>query len=85
MALDNNDISPKHDLDQAYDFLAKAGAGYTEEQTSRVDLRRLRRKVDWRIVPLMFACYTLSFLDKVALNVSHNLNQAESVGLTGLE
>ena len=61
--------APKQDMDRAYDFLAKAGAGFTEEQTSAVDLRRLRRRVDWRIVPLMFACYTLSFLDKVLLNV----------------
>lgn len=62
--------APKQDMDRAYDFLAKAGAGFSEEQTPAVDLRRLRRRVDWRIVPLMFACYTLSFLDKVLLNVS---------------
>ena len=35
-----------------------------------VDLAVLRRKVDWRVVPLLFCCYTLQFLDKVLLNVS---------------
>lgn len=35
-----------------------------------VDLNALRRKIDWHIVPLMFLCYTMQFLDKVILNVS---------------
>lgn len=35
-----------------------------------VNLNALRRKIDWHIVPLMFLCYTMQFLDKVILNVS---------------
>lgn len=35
-----------------------------------VNLSALRRKIDWHIVPLMFLCYTMQFLDKVILNVS---------------
>jgi len=34
-----------------------------------VDMRALRRKIDLHIVPLMFLCYTMQFLDKVILNV----------------
>lgn len=34
-----------------------------------IDLKALRRRIDFRIVPLMFLCYTLQFLDKVILNV----------------
>lgn len=34
-----------------------------------VDINALRRRIDWHIVPLMFLCYTLQFLDKVILNV----------------
>lgn len=34
-----------------------------------IDIDKLRRKIDFRIVPLMFCCYTLQFLDKVILNV----------------
>ena len=37
---------------------------------AQIDLAKLRRKIDLRIVPLMFLCYTLQFLDKVILNVS---------------
>lgn len=40
-----------------------------EVDTSGVDLKELRRKIDWHIVPLMFGCYTMQFLDKVILNV----------------
>ena len=57
------------DRDQAFVYLefndrgnnAEAGALYSDA---------LRRKIDWRIVPIMFACYTMQFLDKVLLNVS---------------
>ena len=33
------------------------------------DLKALRRKVDWRLVPLAFLCYTMQFIDKVLINV----------------
>lgn len=35
----------------------------------QVDLRALRRKIDRRLMPYMFCCYVLQFLDKVMLNV----------------
>ena len=35
-----------------------------------VDLKALRRRIDRKIVPIMFCCYTLQFVDKVLLNVS---------------
>jgi hypothetical protein len=39
----------------------------SEEQ---YDIPALRHKVDWHIVPIMFLCYLMNFIDKVALNVS---------------
>jgi len=39
-----------------------------------VDFKALRRKTDWHIVPLMFCCYTMQFLDKVVLNVRPQLS-----------
>jgi hypothetical protein len=39
------------------------------ESAGSVNLTALRRKIDIRIVPLMFCCYTMQFLDKVILNV----------------
>lgn len=46
-------------------------AAYLEchQQTTNVDLRALRRKIDRRLLPYMFCCYLLQFLDKVMLNV----------------
>lgn len=55
-------------VDDAWSFLNR----HHDESASgsTVDINALRRKVDWRIVPLMFGCYTMQFLDKVILNVS---------------
>jgi hypothetical protein len=58
----------KRNVDAAWKFLNEHnGANVT---TENVDIGKIRRKVDWRIVPLMFACYLMQFLDKVILNVS---------------
>jgi hypothetical protein len=55
------------DPDQAYYFLE----GLSDAGGADVfqDLKALRRKIDRRIVPIMFCCYTMQFIDKVALNV----------------
>lgn len=51
------------DVDEAYKFLVSHA-----ESTSDLDLKRITRKVDWRIVPIMFLIYLFNFLDKVSLN-----------------
>ena len=61
----NINSSNKRDLDQAYYYLEQAGTNVTNE----IDLKALRRKIDWRIVPIMFCAYTMQFIDKVLLNV----------------
>jgi hypothetical protein len=43
------------------------GDRLSEEQ---YDISALRHKVDWHIVPIMFLCYLMNLIDKVALNVS---------------
>lgn len=54
-------------VDAAWNFLNhhRDAAG-----VDAVNIDALRRKIDWHIVPLMFLCYTMQFLDKVILNVS---------------
>ena len=37
--------------------------------TSSVDETTLLKKIDWKLVPVMFACYTMQFVDKVNINV----------------
>ncbi|KYK55170.1 MFS transporter [Drechmeria coniospora] len=47
-----------------------------------IDIAALRRKIDWHIVPLMFCCYTMQFLDKVILNYAAVMGIHKDLGLT---
>jgi hypothetical protein len=58
-------------VDKAWKFVDKHRDAHDEAQA--VNLVALRRKIDWHIVPLMFLCYTMQFLDKVILNASLTL------------
>lgn len=57
------------EVDQAWKFL-NSNRDAADEDTSSIDMKALRRKIDLRVVPLLFLCYTMQFLDKVILNVS---------------
>ncbi len=59
---------PGRGLDQAYWYM-HGSRSHNEDQASASELKALRRKVDWRILPIMFCCYTMQFIDKVSLNV----------------
>lgn len=61
-----NATVPK-DVDEAYEYLSRVQIN--DESPSNINLAALRHKIDWRIVPIMFCCYTMQFLDKVSLNV----------------
>ena len=53
-----------HDADAALDYLAhSAAAAMSPEQE-----KKLLRKIDWMIVPLMWCVYNLQFLDKTLIN-----------------
>ena len=58
-------VGSRRDLDQAYYYLQKTG----ENGEADINLGSLRRKIDRRIVPIMFCAYTMQFIDKVLLNV----------------
>lgn len=58
---------PNHDdLDQAYWYVRESNNAV---EATPQELAALRRKVDWWIVPIMFCCYTMQFIDKISLNV----------------
>lgn len=61
-------LKVSNDLDAAFNYIQNANNA--DYDTSSVNLKALRRKIDWRIVPMMFLCYTMQFLDKVNINVS---------------
>lgn len=52
-------------LDEAFKYLHD----HNDAGSEGVNIPALRRKIDWHIVPIMFACYVLQFLDKVVINV----------------
>ena len=58
-------------VDAAWKYLDS----HHENATHRgaLELKALRRKIDWHIVPLAFLRYTVQFVDKVLLNVSRLL------------
>lgn len=43
-------------------------------RAAAVDVRALRKRVDKRIVPIMFLCYTAHFVDRSLLNVRCSLS-----------
>ncbi|RMZ82867.1 hypothetical protein DV737_g1891, partial [Chaetothyriales sp. CBS 132003] len=47
------------------------------------DDSKIFRKVDWRIVPIMFACYFLQFLDKVLINYANVMGLPTDLGFKG--
>lgn len=60
-------LPPLQNVDEAFVYLNRQ-----EHQDGQADApytASLRHRIDWRIVPIMFACYTMQFLDKVLLNV----------------
>lgn len=56
------------EFDRAHQYILDSSV--TEADYSAIDLSVVRSKIDWRIVPIMFCCYTMQFVDKVLLNVS---------------
>lgn len=56
-------------LDRADDAVVYLDGHANSADGPQVDLRALRRKIDLRLMPYMFCCYILQFLDKVMLNV----------------
>ncbi|KAK3317174.1 allantoate permease [Cercophora scortea] len=54
------------DVDAAWNFLS--GHRDANNLASKADLAALRRKIDFHIVPIMFLCYMMQFMDKVILN-----------------
>lgn len=63
-----------HDLDQAYWYVQQSN---NAAEATPSELAALRRKIDWRIVPIMFCCYTMQFIDKVSLNVRYSRTRDE--------
>jgi hypothetical protein len=70
---------PFNDADKALDFLrSEAEVG----ETDLIDEKQLIRKIDFMIVPIMFGCYCLQYLDKSLLNYASVMGLLEDADLT---
>lgn len=76
------------DLDEAQLFLHEHGipnARLEELMNDEVSLKRLRRKVDWQLMPLLCGTYLLQYIDKQALGYSAVFDLFTSTGMTSDE
>ena len=60
--IDNEKIIASQDVDLALVFLRENASNVN--QFVEINEKKLIRKVDWMLTPLMFACYYLQYTDK---------------------
>ncbi|KAF1965479.1 major facilitator superfamily transporter [Bimuria novae-zelandiae CBS 107.79] len=77
------DLGPERgaykDADKALEFLKYSETG---DESNFVDERKLVTRIDWMIVPMMFACYFLQYLDKSLLNYAAVMGIFEDANIT---
>ncbi|KAA8645672.1 putative MFS transporter [Aspergillus tanneri] len=79
VAVDANPVTPEK-IDQAWDYLTNHDNNHN---TDPIDLAATRRKIDLRIMPFMFCCYFLQFIDKVMYNYAAVMGMKQDLGLKG--
>ena len=67
--------------DAALTFLRNNSATDIRPMTAE-DEKRLLRKIDWMIMPLMWMCYCLQYLDKTLINYANVMGISEDANLT---
>ncbi|KAI1847722.1 hypothetical protein JX266_006217 [Neoarthrinium moseri] len=67
------------DVDAALEYLDHE----TMTVMTEIDEKKLVRKIDWWIVPLMWACYNLQYLDKTLINYANVMGLQEDTSITG--
>ncbi|KUI63989.1 hypothetical protein VM1G_10738 [Cytospora mali] len=77
--MDSERQSLEHkDVDAALEFLNAEELG----TMSVVDEKQLVRKIDWRIMPVMWACYNLQYLDKTLVNYANVMGLKDDTDIT---
>ncbi|KAI1497792.1 allantoate permease [Biscogniauxia marginata] len=67
------------DADAALEYLNHENTVIMTE----INEKKLVRKIDWAIVPLMWACYNLQYLDKTLINYANVMGLQEDTNITG--
>ncbi|ORY68537.1 allantoate permease [Pseudomassariella vexata] len=72
-------VSKAADVDAALEYLDHDNTTVMTE----IDEKKLVRKIDFRIVPLMWACYSLQYLDKTLINYANVMGLQDDTSITG--
>ncbi|KAH9902346.1 putative allantoate permease [Xylariomycetidae sp. FL2044] len=72
------------DVDIAAQIIAEFGEDGTITWTPEEE-KKLIRKVDWRLIPILFVCATLSGLDKTAISAAAIYGLRDDLHMTGQE
>ncbi|SMY25838.1 unnamed protein product [Zymoseptoria tritici ST99CH_1A5] len=72
-------------LDKAYDFLHGDGLESTTEVPTEDSLRRLRRKIDRHILPVLWFLFFFHFMDKYLMGYAIVMGLPEDIHLRGYE
>ncbi|KAI1456720.1 allantoate permease [Annulohypoxylon moriforme] len=67
------------DVDAALEYLNREGTTVMTE----INEKALVRKIDMMIIPLMWACYNLQYLDKTLINYANVMGLQEDTSITG--
>ncbi|TIC91799.1 putative transporter [Colletotrichum higginsianum] len=87
-AVDDIKIAETANLDEAQMFLHEHGipnASLEALMSDEAALKRLRRKIDWQLMPLLCGTYLLQYIDKQALSYSAVFDLFTSTGMTSDE
>ncbi|KAK4957252.1 hypothetical protein LTR10_005212 [Elasticomyces elasticus] len=71
------------DIDIAAQIIAENADAMGDQPWTAKEDKKLMRKVDWRLVPILFVCAALSGLDKTAISSAALYGLREDLGLTG--
>lgn len=56
-----------------------------EPEYDAAEAKKIIRKVDWRLIPLLMFLYTLTFLDRVNIGNARLWNLEKDLGMTGYD
>ena len=70
----------KQSLDEAYDFIQTHDTHVAYDEAA---LKRLRKKIDWKVVPILYLIFGIQFLDKYLMNYAIVMGLAKDLKLEG--
>lgn len=73
---------------KGFDHMEKTERGSVveaDEAFDPVEAKRIIRKIDWRLIPLLTLLYTLTFLDRVNIGNARLWNMEKDLGMEGYD